>query len=402
MRNRTVLAASVALALAAMLPLRAYAATEAEKLAAINAGLVYLGTSQNADGSWNTWGGYNAAGTGSAVLAMLEKGNSETAGLYKTNVQSGLAYLFNSATKDSSGRIYWSGEDTYQTGLALSAIASTQTPTAIVGGSGPLAGLTYKQVVEGVVTYFKDGQNANGSWGYGANSGGDNSTTQWPVVGLLFAQSKMGVAVDSSVVSKLSQWTSGIQNLSGNPSTNPAYGASGYTNPYDYNDVSKTGGLLLELYAEGKGLSDSQVQAALGFINRNWVSGGNFAGGPWDGNFGHPYAMWSVYKGLQVQLGLDDNSQITNLNGVQLTDSGRGWNWYEDYSDWLVKNQLANGSWAGYSYWDGPMAAAWDINILLATEVAPPPPSGVPEPGSIALAGLALLALTRIRRTTPA
>lgn len=394
--KRGKLAAAVALACCTIGSMSALAATEAQKTEAIDKGLAYLASTQAGDGSWVGYAGsYQAAGTGSAVLAILEQGNTETSGTYQTNVKKGLKYLFDNATVDGDGRVYWAGEDTYQTGLALSAIAATKTPTAIVSG-GPLDGKTYKQVVEGVAKYFKDGQNADGSWGYAASQGsGDNSTTQWPVVGLLFAQSKMGVALDPSVIAKLTTWTGGIQNLNGTPGTNPGHGASGYSNNSDYLSVSKTGGLLLELYAEGKGVSDSQVQAALGFIDRNWVSGGNLAGAPWDGNFGQPYAMWSVYKGLQSTIGLDNNAYITNLNPSQSTDSGRGWNWYEDYSDWLVNNQLSGGDWAGYSYWTGPMAAPWDINILLATQVAPNP---TPEPTTLAMLSLGMMGLAGIRR----
>lgn len=398
--KKTILSIAIALAIVATIPLTASAATEAQKLAAINLGLANLASTQSVGGYWNTYTGYAPAETGSAVLAFLEQGNTETTGLYKAQVKSGLNYLFNSATKDASGHIYWSGEDTYQTGLALSAIAATKTPNTIVSG-GALNGMTYKQVTLGVVKYFADGQNTaanhwQGSWGYSAKYGsGDNSTTQWPVVGMLFASSKMGVAVPASVITNLNAWTGGIQNLNGTPATNPAYGSSGYDNSTTYNDVSKTGGLLLELYAEGKTASDPQVQAALGFINRNWVSGGNFAGAPWDGNFGQPYAMWSVYKGLQATIGLDNKSWITSLNAPATTDSGRGWNWYEDYSNWLVNNQLPDGSWAGYSYWGGALATSWDINMLQATTITP-----VPEPGEWAmmLGGLSLMGFLSLRR----
>ena len=50
------------------------AATEAEKRAAIDAGLAYLATTQNANGSFDGGGiDYQQAQTGSAVLAFLEE-----------------------------------------------------------------------------------------------------------------------------------------------------------------------------------------------------------------------------------------------------------------------------------------------------------------------------------------
>ncbi|WP_084502632.1 PEP-CTERM sorting domain-containing protein [Fundidesulfovibrio putealis] len=389
-------------------PVFSIAATHAQINNAISTGLSYLASQQQAGGYWN-YGGYEVSATASAVLAMIEQGNSESSGLYKNNVKSGLQYIFNTAQFDSvNKRVWWGPEDTYQTGLALSTIASTQTPNAIVG-SGPLAGLTYKQVAENVVKYFAEGQNSptnngvsniwRGGWHYGFRAGdSDNSTSQWPVVGLIFAQTKMGIPVPASVPTELSYWTSYIQDLSGTPATNPSHGSSGYQAPqFSYNDVSKTGGLLLEFYLEGKTKNDPVVQAATDFINRNWISGGTLAGAPWDGNFGQPYAMWSIYKGLQVIYGLEDNTAITNLHAPGVLDPGTTWNWYQDYADWLVKNQNADGSWNGYSYWTGALADGWNINMLLATQIAPPQPS-VPEPATVALMGVGLAGLFVIHR----
>jgi squalene cyclase len=102
-----ILAAAV-LTCCALGSVSALAATEAQKLAAINSGLAYLASTQAGDGSWvGSSGTYQAAGTGSAVLALLEKGNTESTGIYQTNVKSGLSYLFNNATVDGSGHIYW-------------------------------------------------------------------------------------------------------------------------------------------------------------------------------------------------------------------------------------------------------------------------------------------------------
>jgi hypothetical protein len=66
-------------------------------------------------------------------------------------------------------------------------------------------------------------------------------------------------------------------------------------------------------------------------------TGRTVASDTWDGNFGHPYAMWSIYKGLETTIGLNDTTAITNLLttcGTQ--DAGDVCNWFEDYAQWLV------------------------------------------------------------------
>ena len=75
-------------------------------------------------------------------------------------------------------------------------------------------------------------------------------------------------------------------------------------------EQSDTGSLLIGLDFLGKGTSDPQVQAALAFLNNNWTEGANST---WYGNFGQPYAMWADYKALELQVGLNDTSTITNL-----------------------------------------------------------------------------------------
>jgi len=392
----------------ALASLPASASTGAEINNAISKGLAYLASQQQAGGYWN-YGGYEVSATSAAVLAMLEQGNSESAGTYSANVKSGLQYIFAAASYDAANnRVWWGPEDSYQTGLALSTIASTQTPNAVVG-AGPLAGMTYKQVAEAVVKYFVEGQNTpanngvvnqyRGGWHYGFQAGdSDNSTSQWPVVGLLFAQSKMGITVPAQVGNELSFWTGYIQDLTGTAATNPLHGSSGYMTPQQINSVSKTGGLLLEFYLEGRNKTDPSVQAAIDFIDRNWTTGGVFAGAPWDGNFGQPYSMWSVYKGLQVMIGLEDTTAITNLRPAGTVDPGKTWNWYQDYADYLVNSQNPDGSWPGYSYWYGALADGWYINMLLATQIAPPQPPTIPEPATLGLLGLGLAGMFGFKR----
>jgi hypothetical protein len=109
--------------------------------------------------------------------------------------------------------------------------------------------------------------------------------------------------------------------------------------------------------------------------------------------------MWSIYKGLESTIGLS-GAEISNFLYAPAArikdDPADVWNWWEDYSQYLVETQNADGSWDGYSYWTGAMAASWNINILNATEI--PDGSDVPEPGTLALLAAGLAGLGSLRR----
>lgn len=400
------------------------AATEAEKRAAIDAGLAYLAANQNASGNWGGNIDYAIAGTGAALLAFIdEKPNwGANAAAYQAVVDKGLNYIFSQASlvsigvqpagnPDSDGnnlgvKFYPGGtnsRDTYVTGIVLPAIASSGTPNALVT-TGPLAGRsdgsgaggawTYKDVVRNTIDYFAFGQteatgSMRGGWRYYANYGNsDQSTTQWPIIAGLFAGT-MGVTYPSWVGTELDRWIGWIQYPDG--------GAGYYPKDYGtrYGEMNETGALLIEQAFRGRGVGNASVDAALAYINTNWKQGLS----SYDGNIGHPYAMWAIYKGLELTIGLDaDTSIIANLrpDPGDVDNPNHGYNWWEDYCEYLVSTQNQDGSWDGYSSWSGAMAIGWYINILAATEIPPPPP--IPEPATMLLVGSGILGLGALRR----
>lgn len=411
----------------------AQAATDVQKRAAIDKGLQYLAQTQQASGKWLYSGGVeDTAATGAALLAFLEEGYAPGQNVvfggtnYGDVVGDGLDYLFTQVqpyamsvqphgNPDTNGNGIGvkfvpggnSGRDTYVTGLALPAVARAEqmAPGSIVS-TGPLAGRTYSILIEDTVDYFSLGQNdaggPRGGWRYYANSGdSDNSTSQWAPIGMFYGAAA-GATVPGFVKSELGYWIDRIQYLGGTPGTG-IHGSSGYDSSTNLNNESKTGGLLIEMvFADLAGvgqpysLDHPDVQAALAYLNRQWRTTAN---NTWDGNFGHPYAMWSIYKGLEATVGMDDTAYITNMrpfNPLTMSlDPDATWNWLEDYHEWLVDAQNANGSWSGYSSWAGPLATAWYINILQAPVF---PPEAVPAPAAIALGAIGVGLVNWLRR----
>ena len=159
------------------LPGAALAATNADIVTSIDKALANLASQQNADGSWN-YGGYNQAVTGAAVSAFLSQQSlwGSNAAAYQAVVDNGMNYLLGTATLSAvSTRLdgssacpggaasctgaYWygAGETTYTTGLVAQAIAqdgALKGAGSVATLTGPLAGLTWGQISQGVVNVY--------------------------------------------------------------------------------------------------------------------------------------------------------------------------------------------------------------------------------------------------------
>lgn len=412
--TRCVLAIGSLAALAA--PLAATAATGAQVDAAIDKGLAYLAATQASGGNWSYWGGaYDQAATAAAAFAMLSQKSQwgSHAAAYQGDVDKAMQYLLATASTATvstrwgdatnicpggSGTctaVYWYGsnEATYTTGQVAAAVATYAAGHAgdVATTSGPLANMTWGQIAQGIVNTFAAAQSAvhNYSWGgwrYGlpSNNDADSSTTQWASIAMLYGRT-LGATVPAVTVTDLAtHWLPNVQAADGSACYQPG------SSPCDHAD---TGGMLLALDFAGVPASNAQVQKALAFLNSNWKAS---ASGTWYGNFGHPYAMWAEYKGLELTIGLADNSHITNLLGCGTLDAGVNCNWWQDYNEWLVNHQQADGGWGGYDYWADPLATAYYLPILGGVLV--PDGNDAPEPATFALVGTALAGLAVVRR----
>ncbi len=387
-----------------------WAASPANIEIAVQKGVAWLATQQKPDGSW-TVDGYPVGETGLVLSKLVERAHElgqdpfdPDSYSYASNVNAGYSYLFSKAHQyggrclyipnngyygdsycyDPSwypSQFYWadaapagslvidSGNDHmgYENGVSTMAIAATKTPNKVVSsGNAAVNGLTYKQVVEKLVAHTVWSQEANGGWHYYAHLGAsDNSPTGYTVLGLRYAEAPsfgFNVTVPASTKTKLKVWVDYIQN--------DTTGASGYTQPGQYDNALKTGNLLFqsEFADPGSAWAAGVQSRAIGYLQDNWISAGGAWYGGWKRSDGLAWyqATYNIMKGFQT-LNVD-----TITVGVNTIDwfNGTG-----QFADTILAAQNANGSWTSDVWGGNVLSTVWAL--LTLEKIAPPPPINV-------------------------
>jgi PKD repeat protein len=268
------------------------------------------------------------------------------------------------------GLVAHSDEDSfhtmYESGIALMALGSSRCGSCVAAtGIAEVVGRSYADIAQDMIDYFAYGQTDpqfgpyRGGWRYYGNfNHSDNSVSQWPVIGMESAEVNLGLTVPQFVRDELTQWIDYIQN---DVDGDGMDGGSGYSEPWEWVNVAKTGGLLCEMKFVGDTTASTRAQDAVDFIDRLWND-------DWEhfpaNNY---YAFYSVMKGFR-------------LMGIQTIDplnDPSGFDWYADpadgYAEYIVSGQDADGAWYG-GYWSNyPLQSAWAILTLKKTVVQPGP-----------------------------
>ena len=332
-------------------------------------------------GYWQSASNMHVGFTGAAVEAFEINGHclsgDPSEDPYIDTVQRGLNYLL-ANTKSQSigiqegnnpdtngngiGLVSYTGRQMYETGIALMAISSSQTPNKIADtGGANVKGRAYKDIAQDMVDFIAWGQNDpstgvyRGGWRYNANYGqSDNSVSQWPVIGMEAAVRNFNSTVPGFVKSELLKWLAYSQCHTG---------GFGYTSPCSWTNTAKTGAGCAMLNFSGVPTSDSRFLNALNFLNTNWyVTSSTYT------NFGDYYSMYGIMKGMRVP---DPDVEKIGTH-----------DWYAEYARYIVDDVNTHGgehvddiSWLS-SYVDNynyALSTAWAV-LTLNKEVVKPGP----------------------------
>jgi PKD repeat protein len=130
-------------------------------------------------------------------------------------------------------------------------------------------------------------------------------------------------------------------------------GSFGYTMPYVWNNISKTGAGILGLFYCGQNPSSESVVDAFNYIDTHWATDGEF----WDNYPDGHYIMYGFYSAFKAC-----------MSWCPLIERIGDHDWYTEMAQNLVAYQnqsgSARGSWSAHMWESDNLATSWALQIL--------------------------------------
>jgi hypothetical protein len=260
------------------------------------AGLKYLATTQNTDGSWNDSRFGNAPGVvGLCVIAFLAHGDDPNYGVYSRNIKSGLDFILKSMNQENG----YIGDSMYNHGFATLALAEAY---GVVYDER--IGPALKKAVDLILT--AQANNPMGAWRYNPDSYNADTTVSGAVLVALFAAANAGIEVPEQAIVKALKFYVSCHNPDG---------GFGYTGADGGSNAPRSAiGTLV--FALSRKRNSKIYGESLNYL-RNAVCDGN------------NYYFYYLYYASQAffQAGLNDwviwnRQNIANLKKTQMPDGG--------------------------------------------------------------------------------
>ena len=374
---------------------------------AVEKGVAYLDTKQNANGSWGT--SFPIAETSLALISygVSDRGDVNSLSTARqATVKKAVGWLLGkqdtTATHTQTVGTWGATEDdlfTYDTGLAVSALSFSKNAdtnlvlsNAIMAGRAALVRL-FQGPTHDPTEACSSEDNGTGSdycGGFNYDFGtrrSDESNTGFGLTGL---QLSGGVPAALQALDK--GWQRHVQEIAANPFHTQTDGGGSYqpgtTYPPFRSNANDTGSLLFGYGFDGVPSTDAGVQAALTFGQHvldvyeldkakgadalrtmvyhsgsgNAVCTQDSTDCGWQsaGDGGYHYSLWALSKGLGEYISPD------------LTQAS---NWYHKIADLLVSQQETDGSWPKDGRDDASVIGATGFAIFaLGLAATPPPP----------------------------
>ena len=294
--SKKVFTSILCLSIVAVLPLHAQI-TGGDVNRAVDRGLNFLRQAQQGNGSWPySAPQYEPGLTALAVMALLNAGVPK----HDKSVQNGVRYILR------KGATY-----TYSVGLVIIVLAEVDH-------------VRYRAVIKKYTDWLARSQGRDGTWTYNHRQnfagGGDNSNTQFAVLGLHWAR-RAGIPIGKKVWDRVIDHFKSTQNKDG------GWGYSGVNASRTSMSAAGTASLLIagdSLYNAtktcGRYKHGKQAAAGVSYLSKHWGAGG-----------GHN-SYYTTYALERVGI----------LSGQKFI--GRR-DWYKELATSLVRSQGAGGSW---------------------------------------------------------